>query len=144
MKHVNSIIAVDDDNEDLRILQELNEYYGFNLNIVSYNSVEEALTHFHLQKEPRKPCLILMDYNMPQVNGVQGINMFKSIPETSGTPIVIFSTANDQKFKDSAFRSGAANFIVKPGHIDHWNLFLKWLTQVCANHIPPTTQFQVG
>jgi signal transduction histidine kinase len=60
------------------------------------------------------PDLILLDINMPEMNGYQVCERLKSTAELSGIPVIFLSALNETQDKLSAFRSGAVDYISKP------------------------------
>ncbi|HLA41856.1 MAG TPA: response regulator [Aggregatilineales bacterium] len=66
-----------------------------------------------------KPDLILMDYQMPEVDGLEACGKIKSNPETAHIPIIIFTGAFSggtlaNQLQKRAFELGASEFLVKP------------------------------
>src|ERR1051325_2897000 len=66
------------------------------------------------QKEAHLPSVVLLDLNMPRVNGFEVLTWVKSKPEFSKLPVIIFSTSDLQSDVDRAFALGASDYIVKP------------------------------
>jgi DNA-binding response OmpR family regulator len=63
-------------------------------------------------KDP--PDLILLDINMPDMDGFQVCERLKSIPGLSDIPVIFISALNETEDKARAFRSGAVDYISKP------------------------------
>src|ERR1022692_3724071 len=64
------------------------------------------------------PDLILLDINMPEMNGYEVCEHLKSTEERSDIPVIFLSALNDIEDKLGAFRSGAVDFISKPFQIE--------------------------
>lgn len=60
-----------------------------------------------------RPDLIIVDIMMPSLSGFEAIEMFRSIPETSGAVIVVMSAMSQQQDIDKARQLGADDYIVK-------------------------------
>src|ERR1035441_1498867 len=60
------------------------------------------------------PDLILLDINMPEMNGYEVCERLKSTEELSDIPVIFLSALNETKDKVQAFRSGAVDYISKP------------------------------
>src|ERR1700683_3698946 len=60
------------------------------------------------------PDLILLDINMPEMNGYEVCERLKSNAELSDIPVIFLSALNETQDKISAFRSGAVDYISKP------------------------------
>jgi CheY-like chemotaxis protein len=61
-----------------------------------------------------KPDLILTDLNLPDINAIEAITIFKKIPSTSRIPIVVITAESGRQWKTKALRAGAAEYVLKP------------------------------
>ena len=68
----------------------------------------------------QKPELILLDLNMPQMNGFTVCNQLRTQQDTQGIPIVVLSGNDDRESRTRAFQMGADDFLGKP--FDHREL----------------------
>ncbi len=64
--------------------------------------------------EARRPDVILLDLNMPMVNGHEVIEFVKNDPELRTIPIVVLTTSNAQGDRAQAYESHANSYVVKP------------------------------
>jgi putative two-component system response regulator len=104
---VHSILVVDDDATNLRMLQEI---LKGSYKVFAAPSATRALAFL----KRRKPDLILLDVEMPDMNGYQVINKLKENDETADIP-VLFLTAQEGRDKEEvALRLGAVDYILKP------------------------------
>lgn len=60
------------------------------------------------------PNLILLDLNMPRMNGLEALEKIKSDPKLRLIPVVVLSTSNSQTDIVSCYSLGAASFLTKP------------------------------
>ena len=58
--------------------------------------------------------LILTDWNMPQMNGLELLKAIKSDPKNAALPVVVVTTEAEKERIVEAVKCGAANYIVKP------------------------------
>lgn len=74
---------------------------------------EEALAYL---KDPSqvRPCLILLDLNMPVMNGIEFLQVAKADPELKRTPVVALTTSDEQEDKMESFDLGVAGYMRKP------------------------------
>jgi two-component system, sensor histidine kinase and response regulator len=68
--------------------------------------------------EQEPPDLILLDINMPEMNGYEVCELLKSVPKVSEIPVVFLSALNETQAKVKAFQSGAVDYISKPFQIE--------------------------
>lgn len=61
-----------------------------------------------------KPAVILLDLNMPRVDGLTVLREFKKHPDLQAIPIVILTTSKEDRDINTAYDLGANSYIVKP------------------------------
>ena len=101
----------DDENDSVRIEKAISEINPELDVFISRNGIE-AIELLNRQKQ-HLPCLILLDINMPRMNGRETIAAIKSIPDLKDIPIVIF-TNSTSKLDKYFFERHGAEFISKP------------------------------
>jgi len=104
-----SILIVEDDKVSLNIIKTILEYNNFT-NIFVASSAKEAIKII----EKESIYLVLMNYSMPNMNGIEACNYIKNnlnIPESS---IIIITSKNNDYLTRSSFKAGAIDFITKP------------------------------
>ncbi|MDR3264930.1 MAG: response regulator [Synergistaceae bacterium] len=104
---LNSILVVDDDATNLRLLQEIlkKEY-----KVYAAPSGERAL--LFLQKQA--PDLILLDVEMPGMSGYELIGLLKSEPKLRDIPVIFLTAQEGRDKEEQAFKLGAVDYILKP------------------------------
>ncbi|VAW77363.1 hypothetical protein MNBD_GAMMA12-3637 [hydrothermal vent metagenome] len=107
MSHVIKLMAVDDNELNLDIIDEaLSDQYSLEL----VSSGDECLTKL----SEAAPCLILMDVNMPNLNGYETCQKIKSDPETSNIPVIFVSALNNLDERIKGYEAGGEDFVSKP------------------------------
>lgn len=104
-----SILIVEDDKVSLNIIKTILEYNNFT-NIFVASSAKEAIKII----EKENIYLVLMNYSMPNMNGIEACNYIKNnlnVPESS---IIIITSKNNDYLTRSSFNAGAVDFITKP------------------------------
>jgi CheY-like chemotaxis protein len=59
---------------------------------------------------------VLVDMNMPRMNGIEAIKEIRSEPELADLPAVMLSTSDNPELKKKALAAGANDFFVKPNN----------------------------
>lgn len=109
-----TILHVDDDEEDLMLIAEAFEKHTDQLRVIHANNGVEALQILEDRKRAGSlPCLILLDINMPVMDGKETLKQIKSQQEFTEVPVVLFSTSTNPADKLFATSYGA-DFITKP------------------------------
>ncbi|MGZ3852635.1 MAG: response regulator [Flavisolibacter sp.] len=108
------ILCVDDDDDDLFFIKEIIESERHSLSIVEARNGWDALNYLRDGlREGHLPCLIIMDMNMPRMDGTQTISKIKEDEDLARIPIVVFTTSSN-KAHQLFFESQGIHFITKP------------------------------
>ncbi len=65
-----------------------------------------------------RPSLILLDLNMPRVNGKEFLEQFRNEPDLRSIPVVILTTSDEERDIASSYELGANAYMVKPAAFD--------------------------
>ena len=112
---VRTILLADDDAEDRAIIKEAIEDISKSSALQVAENGEELL-HL-LDEEYRKgniAVLIILDLNMPRLNGTQTLSRLKSNHLYKDIPVVIYSTSVNPLEKEKCMLLGAHSYITKP------------------------------
>jgi putative two-component system response regulator len=103
----NRIMVVDDNPSNLRagknVLSEKYEVY----------TAPSAAKLFELLNDI-KPAMILLDIDMPEMNGYEAIRILKAKPETRGIPVIFLTAKTDTENELEGLDLGAIDYITKP------------------------------
>lgn len=103
-----SIMAVDDNPANLKLLEDMLRNEGYEVRSFPLGRLALAAA----QQEP--PDLILLDVNMPEMNGYEVCERLKSSERLSGVPVIFISALNATEDKVKGFQSGGADYVSKP------------------------------
>ncbi|PTQ76946.1 response regulator receiver domain-containing protein [Nitrosospira multiformis] len=107
------ILLVEDDQVDMmRVTRALKEIDVVN-QVVHRENGEEALNYLRNEKS-EKPCIILLDLNMPIMNGIEFLQTVKKDERLRRIPVVVLTTSDDQQDKLNSFNFGVAGYMGKP------------------------------
>jgi len=106
-------MLVEDDNIDAMITQRaLNELKVINKLVHKVNG-EDALEYLK-DKTNKKPCIILLDLNMPRMNGFNFLKIVKADKALKRIPVVVLTTSNGDQDVFQGFDLGIAGYFIKP------------------------------
>jgi CheY-like chemotaxis protein len=110
------ILLADDDREDQLILSDAFQQIGITGAVHFEDNGEGALLHLEssFRNEHALPQLIILDLNMPRMNGTQTLRILKEDQRFSHIPIIIYSTSLNNIERDECIRLGAHSYIIKP------------------------------
>lgn len=117
------IYAIEDSETDLFFVKSAIE----KTNTLSFfghaSNGEEALNHLRALKN--LPDLILMDINMPVMNGHDCLRELRQDPRLRVIPVIIFSTSDSPIDIELSFENYASGYIIKPNTFDKYLTFIK-------------------
>ena len=115
MENGHQILIVDDDQEDHLILLEYFHEKGIADKVLFVENGQQALTYFTSVTEFRDlPRLVVLDMQMPVLDGVQTLEQMKQLPRLKGIPVIMLSTAENDMERNKALSLGALDYLVKP------------------------------
>jgi PleD family two-component response regulator len=106
------ILVVDDTPDNIRFLATMLKAHGYNVRPAINGNIALRAAHTAI------PDLILLDINMPGMDGYSVCQALKTDPETKEVPVIFLSALNDPTDKVKAFEAGGADYISKPFYID--------------------------
>jgi CheY-like chemotaxis protein len=113
MRNLRSILLVEDDSVDaMTVKRAFGELKVKNELIRAING--EAALNYLREHLDQKPCVILLDLNMPKMNGIEFLKVMKAEDELRPIPVVVLTTSKDDRDKMESFKACVAGYIVKP------------------------------
>jgi len=107
------LLLVEDDQVDvMTIRRALREIHVVNP-VIHVENGEEALNYLRDPANER-PCIILLDLNMPIMNGLEFLKAAKQDPELRRFPVIVLTTSEEQQDKVNSFDLGVAGYMAKP------------------------------
>jgi CheY-like chemotaxis protein len=104
---------VEDDRVDaMTVKRALREIHVSNP-VVNAKNGEEALAWLRTP-DHAPPCIILLDLNMPRMNGLEFLQEMKHDPHLRKAPVIILTTSKDERDRMESFNIGVAGYMVKP------------------------------
>jgi len=109
------VIIIDDNPGDIALTQEAFAENEMAADFTSVMSGDEALELLEgIGQDPRLPDLILLDLNLPKVNGLEILAYVRQHPRLAQVPTVVLTTSNRAQDREHARLLGAADYLVKP------------------------------
>ena len=113
------LIAEDDDGHADLVMEQLRDA-GVDGPILRFRDGQEVLD-FLLPGDrpgPDRPCLLLLDINMPRLDGIAVLKRLKDDPATRGIPVIMLTTTDDPVEVAACSRLGCSLYITKPVGFD--------------------------
>lgn len=113
MQNLKPILLVEDDDTDALIARQAFKDIEVANEVVHKVDGEYALEYLR-DESNKKPGIILLDLNMPRMNGFELLKIIKADAELKKIPVVILTTSNMKQDISESFKLGVAGYIVKP------------------------------
>lgn len=109
-----TVLYAEDDLDDVFFVQECFKKFDDKIELLrAENGVEALQILEQLDQQGTSPCLIILDINMPVMDGRQALIKIKQSSKFKNLPVVMFTTSNSKLDKDFAIKWGA-DFLTKP------------------------------
>ena len=127
-----NIFLADDDHDDLEIMQEAlaNVLPGVIINTAS--SANAALSFLTQVPDNDLPCLVILDYNMPEMNAAQVLSALRAQARYDAIPKVVLSTSNSPLYINECLTNGADGYFVKPNNMVELNALARKIKGFCS------------
>lgn len=113
------LLIVEDSDEDFEALQRLLRRSPTPISIQRCTSGEQALaflnqTGDYVDQITLRPGLIVLDLNLPRIDGREVLRQIKQDQNLKNIPVVVFTTSSNPKDIEDCYQFGANRYIVKP------------------------------
>ena len=113
MKKTATILLVEDDRVDaMTVKRALRDIHVTNPLAIATNG-EEALEYLR-DKNNETPGIILLDLNMPRMNGIEFLEVAKRDEMLKSIPVIVLTTSKEQQDKVDTYGLGVAGYMIKP------------------------------
>ena len=112
MRNSKPILLVEDDDVDVMTVKRAFNDLKVTNQLVSTGNGEEALEYLRSQSNT-KPSVILLDLNMPKMNGIEFLKTVKTDEALKKIPVVVLTTSGAEQDVVESFNLGAAGYMVK-------------------------------
>ncbi len=132
------VLLVEDDPQDVEITKEVMELSKVKLKVNVVENGADALTYLKREKpfeNAIRPDLILLDLNMPKMNGKEFLEEMKKDQSLRLIPVVILTTSEADEDIVKTYKLGASCYVTKPVGLDQFQKVVQavdsfWFTVV--------------
>jgi CheY-like chemotaxis protein len=113
------ILLAEDDEGHANLVQRNLKRAGIANEITRVRDGQEALDYVRCEgtyagRVPNGPLLILLDINMPRVDGVETLRQLKADDKTTRIPVVMLTTTDDPREVERCYQFGCSVYVTKP------------------------------
>jgi len=119
------VLMADDDEDDCLLARNAFEACGAP---GAFACVEDGVALLNYLSRSPLPALILLDINMPRMNGFEALKEIKSMQAFQDIPVVVVTTSGEEKDMANSSNLGADSFFTKPSGFNDWINMMKALS----------------
>lgn len=124
-----SIIFIDDDEDELLFITQAFKNCGVKNELHAFTGGKELMEAL-IEGDVGKPCLIVLDLNLQEMNGMEILDALNKNKQYSKIPVVILSTSNSEIDIKKAISKGAVDYISKPYTVEGYNFIATKLASI--------------
>ena len=126
------ILLGEDDADDEELLKEVFTALDNSFSMQFANNGRKLVTHLEQLSDSNLPCLIILDYNMPELNGAEILKALKSGSRYNSIPKIIWSTSGSETYKRVCLELGACEYIIKPSSFKELTDVARYMLSFCS------------
>jgi CheY-like chemotaxis protein len=125
------IILGEDDIDDEELLKELFSSVDNSFELTFINNGRHLIQYLDNLPEDELPCLLILDYNMPDLSGADILEHLKDKKKYAGIPKIIWSTSGTETYRKKCLELGAEDYLIKPRKVSELIEAIKYMISYC-------------
>jgi CheY-like chemotaxis protein len=125
------ILLGEDDPDDQEMLTEVFSSIDRSFILLFVNNGKEVISALTKLHDDQLPCLIVLDYNMPGLNGSDILKEVGQNERYKDIPKVVWSTSGSDKFKKLCLELGALDYVIKPSTSNELEKIARYMLSYC-------------
>ncbi|WP_018614044.1 response regulator [Segetibacter koreensis] len=131
----NIVLYADDDIDDLQLIKEAFSPYSNDVELITVTDGLEAIAYLeNIPLHQPVPCLIILDINMPRMDGKEALKIIRGINRFKKVPSILFTTSSQTKDKEFA-KTYNAGFLTKPIDYNQLDLIAGQFIKHCTDEV---------
>ncbi|MGZ8157484.1 MAG: response regulator [Methylobacter sp.] len=141
-----TIVIVEDDPGHSTLIEKNLRRGGLESPIIAFENGQQALDYLKGQGDfvgypPINQCVLLLDLNMPIMNGVELLRILKQDNKLREIPVIILTSTDDQREIDECYSLGCNLYVPKPVEFDRFSEAVRKLGLMLGLIAAPSTKF---
>jgi len=134
-----NILLIEDDTVHAKLIERILKKSGCNNQLTIIRDGEKAFNYLLKPNENFSdekficPQLILMDINLPKVNGLEILRQIKQSPKLQIIPVVMLTTSNNRTDLEKCYEYHANSYIIKPLDFEEFNQKIRFIEHYWTN-----------
>jgi CheY-like chemotaxis protein len=125
------ILLGEDDADDQEMLTDVFSSIDKSFILLFVSNGKEVVSALEKLKDDQMPCLIVLDYNMPGMNGADILKEIGGNQRYKDIPKIVWSTSGSEKFKKTCLELGAADYVIKPSNNKDLVKIAQYMLSLC-------------
>ena len=114
---MHKILLAEDDIDEQELLAEAFSEIDPAIQLNSFSTGKKFLNHLEKLPDSEIPNMIILDYNIPEINGAEILEKLESDKRYQHVVKLVWSTSNSALYENSCLSLGAKAYLVKPSNI---------------------------
>jgi len=121
------ILIIEDNDSDLELALRALRKANLTNKILALRDGTQAVEYLFAEGDyagrdvQSHPRLVLLDLNLPKIDGIEVLRRIKGDPRTASIPVVVLTSSNEERDRVATYALGANSFIVKPVEFDSFS-----------------------
>jgi CheY-like chemotaxis protein len=128
---VKFVLLGEDDIDDEDILREMFHLIDSSMSLTFIHSGRKLIEFLNSKSSAELPCLIILDYNMPELNGAEILKELSKNPRYANIPKIIWSTSNSDTYKRTCLELWAREYLLKPSNVTNLEQTVRQMLSHC-------------
>ncbi len=125
------ILFGEDDKDDEDLLKEIFSDIDNSFSLRFINNGRKLVTVLDQIPADRLPCLLVLDYNMPELNGAEILRLLQGNNRYGSLSKIIWSTSGSEVYKKKCLELGADEYIIKPSNVKDLKEIIHHMLSLC-------------
>jgi CheY-like chemotaxis protein len=125
------IVLAEDDIDDQEFFIDAFSNFSRDIKIFTVNNGNKAIKVLQSLTQLKTPRLIILDYNLPEVNGADILKMLNQNQQFIDVPKVVWSTSSSPIYERMCLDFGAHAYLVKPSNIEGMENLAQEMFELC-------------
>ena len=126
------IMFGEDDLDEEDFLNEIFSSLDPAITLLFISNARKLIADLEQMTDNELPCLIVLDYNMPELNGSEILSVLKQNSRYDSIPKIVWSTSGSEIYKIKCLESGALDYLIKPSKIKDLEDIARKLLTFCT------------
>ena len=115
------VYLVDDDSDDLEIVQDALAQHSYKGPVLAIDSGKKLIDKLNGTSDDPHPGVIVLDLNMPLLDGFETLARIRQHPVYNSTPVIILTASSKKEDEVRSYELGCNFFLTKPSRMSDYN-----------------------